>query len=339
MKSTKINYVAVGVFVIGTLTALIAALATLSGRTGATDAYHAVYTNVTGVKFGTQVLYEGYPIGQVEEVTPVAENGGMRFRVDFTVQEGWKIPEDSEAQIRAPGLLSAITISIEAGKSATALKPGAEVVSKEAANIFAVMSSVAGDISNLAQTSIKPMLANLDRTVTVLGDLLEKDGQRLVGEVIAMVGDINERIPVIAGNIETFSGDMSAASNELAAFLTPENRKAMEDMIVNLNRASADIQLLMSSANALMASTEGLVANAEGLVTNADSLVVDNRDKVNATVADLRYVTESLARHVDAINQNLEGTARNMYEFSRQIRQNPGLLLGGTPPEDEAARR
>ena len=39
------------------------------------------------------------------------------------------------------------------------------------------------------------------------------------------------------------------------------------------------------------------------------------------------------------MNQNLEGAARNMYEFSRQIRQNPGLLLGGTPPEDAAADR
>ena len=25
-----------------------------------------------------------------------------------------------------------------------------------------------------------------------------------------------------------------------------------------------------------------------------------------------------------------------MYEFSRQIRENPGLLLGGTPPKDQA---
>jgi phospholipid/cholesterol/gamma-HCH transport system substrate-binding protein len=38
------------------------------------------------------------------------------------------------------------------------------------------------------------------------------------------------------------------------------------------------------------------------------------------------------------INQNLEGAARNMFEFSRQIRQNPGLLLGGKPPTDEAPR-
>ena len=52
--------------------------------------------------------------------------------------------------------------------------------------------------------------------------------------------------------------------------------------------------------------------------------------------ADLRYLTDSVSRHIDAINRNLEGAARNLYEFSRQIRQNPGLLLGGTPPRDQA---
>ncbi len=30
---------------------------------------------------------------------------------------------------------------------------------------------------------------------------------------------------------------------------------------------------------------------------------------------------------------NLEGTTRNMNEFSRLIRQNPGLLLDSTPRE------
>ncbi|MCF6247966.1 MAG: hypothetical protein L3J69_11470, partial [Desulfobacula sp.] len=38
---------------------------------------------------------------------------------------------------------------------------------------------------------------------------------------------------------------------------------------------------------------------------------------------------------IDAVNQNVEGTARNMYEFSRQIRQNPGLLLSGGSPQEK----
>ena len=64
--------------------------------------------------------------------------------------------------------------------------------------------------------------------------------------------------------------------------------------------------------------------------------VVDNKGNIDKSMVDLRYVADSVARHIDSLNQNMEATARNMYEFSRQIRQNPGLLLGGTPPRDEA---
>ena len=75
------------------------------------------------------------------------------------------------------------------------------------------------------------------------------------------------------------------------------------------------------------------------LVETLNTMVSDNRLDVEKAVIDLRYVVDSTARHIDTLNQNLEGASRNMYEFSRQIRQNPGLLLGGTPPEDKAATR
>jgi phospholipid/cholesterol/gamma-HCH transport system substrate-binding protein len=68
-------------------------------------------------------------------------------------------------------------------------------------------------------------------------------------------------------------------------------------------------------------------------------VVEDNQTDIRRSVANLRYITESVARDIDSINQNLDGTARNMFEFSRQIRQNPGLLLGGSRPRDDTRRR
>jgi phospholipid/cholesterol/gamma-HCH transport system substrate-binding protein len=289
MKGNRLNYFAVGLFVIASIVGLIVSVAVLSGRTGATESYYAVYRNVTGVKFGTQVMYEGYPIGQVETVTPVPEAGGMSFRVDFAVRQGWRIPEDSVATIAAPGLLSAITISIQAGKSASALKLGAQIKSQEAANIFAMVSSVAGDLGALAEQSIKPLLANLNL---------------IAGEVVT-------RIPVIAENVQEFTDRMKKNSEEISELLSPENREKLDRVIANLDTATK---------------------NLDELAGLARGVVADNR-------GDIRYVVESVTRHVESINQNLEGAARNMLEFSRQIRQNPGLLMGGTPPKDTAPAR
>ena len=57
MKSDRINYIIVGGFVILMLAGIVTSVAMLSGRTGATDTYYTSYEDVTGLKFGSQVLY------------------------------------------------------------------------------------------------------------------------------------------------------------------------------------------------------------------------------------------------------------------------------------------
>ncbi len=330
MRSNKINYVAVGGFVIAMLVGLLVSIALLTGRTGATDTYYAIYSNVTGVKFGTQVLYEGYPIGQVESVTPTPKEGKMLFRVDFGVKKGWRIPADSVAQIAAPGLLSAITISIHAGADKIALEPGNRITSREAANIFAVMSSVASDISVLAEESIKPLLGTLNRTVGTFGDLVNGDVSVMVRELSTLFRDIAERMPGIADNVDEFSRSMNDSSRQLGMLLKPENRKKLENMLANMDTTVSNFVKLSDDLKVSRGKLDDLLA-----ATNA--VVLNNKKDIRASVSDLRRIVDSTARHIDSLNQNMDGAARNMYEFSRQIRQNPGLLLGGTPPRDEAA--
>jgi len=319
MNTAKINYVAVGVFVTAALIGMVVAIAMLTGRTGATDGYHAVYKNITGVKFGTQVLYEGYPIGQVESVTPVADKGAMLFRVDFEVSEGWRIPDDSLARIGASGLLSAITINIDAGTSPIALKPGAEVHAQEASDLFKVMSGVAGQISELAENDIRPLLAtmttavgNFAITVETVGDLLDEDGQHMIRQFAAvaddlsgLVLDLNDRLPRIAENVDASTANFAELSRDLS-----ETRAKLDQ----------------------------LLGTADTLMTASNAMVGENREEVRKSIEDLKHVTDSLARHIDSVNQNIEGTARNMYEFSREIRQNPGVLLSGTAPQEKGKK-
>lgn len=307
MRNSKLNYVIVGSFVLAMLVSLIASVVMLTGRTGATDEYYAFYDNVTGVKFGTQVMYEGYPIGQVENVTPVTDDAKMKFKVDFSVVEDWRLPNDSIAKIVAPGLLSAITLSITAGESADALTPGSEIQGQENADMFAVVSQVADDL--------RPLMKTINATVGSFGKMLETD-------IADVVGDLAQRAPIIADNIEEFTDKINQSSEQLLALLTPENREKIEAMIGNLDVAATNFTELSS--------------NLDGLVKELDTLVTDNKENIDKSMIDLRYVSDSVARHIDSLNQNMDATARNMYEFSRQIRQNPGLLLGGTPPRDEA---
>ena len=337
MRSNKVNYVVVGGFMLAMLAGLVVSLALLTGRTGATDGYFTVYRNVSGIKFGTQVLYEGYPIGQVEEITPMERDGSMLFRVDFTVAEGWRIPEGSVARVAASGLLAAVTVNIDAGTGGAALEPGSQVAGREPDNIFAAVTSVASDMTNLTEQSLKPLLANIDRTVTTVSGLLEGDVQSLVGQLSALAQDMNtlaldmsERLPKIADNIETFTVKMNRSSDDLNSFLSPANRKSVEHLIATTD---ATVESYARVADDLSRTRQKL----DRFLDDVNTMVGDNRLDIEKSVVDLRYVVDSMARHVDSLNQNLEGAARNMNEFSRQIRQNPGLLLGGTPPADKAA--
>ena len=74
MRHQGLNYAIVGTFVIAMLVAAVGAALMLGGGTGPRDHYSAVFDNVADVKFGTQVRYEGFPVGQVE-ASPVSHRG------------------------------------------------------------------------------------------------------------------------------------------------------------------------------------------------------------------------------------------------------------------------
>lgn len=324
MRSSKINYLVVGVFVLAMIGVLVVAVALLMGRTGAVDAYHAVYRNVTGIKFGTQVIYEGYPIGQVESVQPEERDGGMVFRVDFSITQGWKIPQDSKVEIAAPGLLAAKTLSIHAGVSKTKLEPGSAVRTLDAPDVFGAMTSLADQLSSLVEKEVKPLLQNVSFAVNDINKFLIGDGTTLVNDASALIKDVGQRVPRIAEDIELFTRNFNSASGEVMKLASAKNRKQIEEILNQLGDATLKFQKVLDSTKLVL--------------SDVNRLVVDPKGDVDAIISEGRYIIESVSRHIEAINQNMEGAARNMNEFSRQIRANPGLLLSGGAQSDQAKR-
>jgi phospholipid/cholesterol/gamma-HCH transport system substrate-binding protein len=320
MRSSKINYLLVGAFVLGMIAAVIVAIAMLTGRTGAVDRYHAIYSNVTGIKFGSQVIYEGYPIGQVESLKPEARDGGMVFRIDFSVLQGWRIPEDSQVEISAPGLLAAKTLTIHAGVSKTALKPGSAVTTLDAPDVFGAMSSLAAQLSSLVDKEVKPLLQNVSFAVNDINKFLVGDGTTLVNDASALIKDVAQRLPRIANDIESFTSNLNTSSQEVARLASPKNRKQVEDILDHMEAAAIKFNNVLSAT--------------KQVVGDFNKLIADPKGDIDAIAAETRYVIQSVSRHIDSINQNMEGAARNMNEFSRQIRANPGLLLSGAKPQD-----
>jgi ABC-type nitrate/sulfonate/bicarbonate transport system ATPase subunit len=129
---------------------------------------------------------------------------------------------------------------------------------------------------------------------------------------------LDRDVPPILQKADALMLNLDAMVDDARGFTSEGNRMEVEQLLVRLNAAAADL--------------DRLTGNANTLVDEARALIADVKPDVNQSLANVRYLTGALARDIDTINRNLEGASRNMHEFSRQIRQNPGLLLHGTTP-------
>lgn len=200
--------------------------------------------------------------------------------------------------------------------------------------------------------------------LAVVADKLEQRGPELIENFTVVSGQARELLgPPNSDNLADILADLATASSNVAALTEDERLSAT---LGNIERASANIEQITDSTGKRLEELLGEqtvvkvrqalddVANAarnvatlsselistrkkiDALLEQAHGLVTDTRPDLSQAVGDLRYMLHTIARHIDAITYNLEGTSRNMYEFSRQIRNNPGVLLSGKAPADNA---
>ncbi len=326
MKRDTINYTMVGIFVVTMAVLFFIVLYKITGRTGPTDEYYSEYANVTGVKYGTPVLYEGFQVGQVEEIKPLRSEGKTRYRVKITVEKEWPIPEDSIATMIASGLLSAITIDIEEGQSNRILKPGSLIKSREAANIFDAVNDVATELQDLSKGSIKPLINNLNREILALSNDLrslttesikpavEKIGRRLDDEVISDLVNLIKKL--------------NESADRLLIVLDDNNQQNLDDFLSNMNSAS-------STLNEVIFRIEDTRAAMNQVLLNVDGVVSDNKEHIKGSMADLEKSLTAISDNIDTILYHMDGSSRNMHELSRQLRENPSLIIKSSPQNEE----
>lgn len=253
MKREEVNYLAVGGFVLAMLVGLMLVLAWVTGRTGPTDTYYADFDRVAGLEPGTEVSFEGYRIGRVTEIEPLREAGGTRYRVHMAVRRGWRIPSDSIAHIRAAGLLAAVSVDIQEGRSPERLAPGGRLAGRVDEDMFVALAGAAAEAQRL------------------LADLRES----------------------------------AAALNEV---LDATHRRHLRNAIRRLDRSLAE-------ANRLLAESRGLVT--------------DNRRALREASADLQAAMATVVEHIGGIADNLDASSVHLREFTRELRDNPAVLLRG----------
>ncbi|TLY51016.1 MAG: MCE family protein [Gammaproteobacteria bacterium] len=315
VKRDNVNYVLVGAVVAASFIALLVALSIITGRSGASSSYIAHYRNVTGLRYGAPVFYEGYRVGQVAAIDPERDIGaaaapapaatvtdksglerkGTRYKVTLAVRRDWPIPKDSVARMISSGLLADVAIGISEGASREIVAPGSELAAMENADLFASMNDLAQQLGDLTRNQIGPLVKNLASHVDSIATALDKNTPEILAQSHALLQRLN------------------IASDSVNDVIKPQNRAAIGAILGNVRDLSRDLKATQNQLN-------------EAIV-RIDSVVRENRPGVRNSVDDLRGVMAALSGRIDSISQHLEVAARNFDEFAREVRMNPNRLL------------
>lgn len=301
MKRDSINYVLVGAAVLAAGVLLLVALAMITGRGGATAAYFTHYRNVTGLRYGAPVFYQGYRIGQVGAIVPERDAQGTRYKIELDVRRDWPIPKDSIARLTATGLLADVAVGIGEGKDRAMAAPGAELAGAENADIFSAMNELAGQITQLTRGQISPLIQTLSKRVD------------------SITGAIDKGTPDIVEQSRKLLTQLNSASASLNDVLKPDNRAALGAILANTKEMTAQLR-----------DTQQKLDDALGQL---DSIARENRPGIRDSVADLRAVLGALSARIDSISQHLQTASRNFDEFSREVRKNPNRILVSPKPD------
>jgi len=311
LKRDTINYFFVGIFVLAVLVCFLFTLYKITGRSGPVDNYYVSYKSVTGIQFGTPVLFEGYQIGQVKGIEPLFEEEYTHYRLTIAVTRGWNIRKNSIATVEASGLLSAVSININEGTDSEMLTPGAYIQGQEAENIFAAVNNIAQEIRDLIRLRLGPLVDNMDDQVS----LVSGDFRELTSDKIE---------PLIDNQLTALLNSLNESADGLQNILSENNQEYINQILIKLNAAATDTNKLLID---LQASKGDLVT----LLDSLDKIVGENEEDIRLAVMDLRKSLHIISQNIELVTHNIERTSRNMNEFSRQIRENPGSLLRNSP--------
>lgn len=308
MKRHVSNYFWVGIFTIAISLTTLWLLVKMTGKEADAVEYSSYYQNVTGLSYGTPVYFEGYRIGQIETIKPEFKQAKLDFKVSYSVFKGWQIPIDSTAQINSAGLLADMSINIKGGEETVYFEAGAIIPGLPPADLFAQLSDVSNNITDITEDKVKPML-----------DMLYE-------RLDSITAKIDNGIPGILDNINASTTELNQLMKSANQILKSENVQNIDIFIANLAKLSNEMQKSVKALDSGLDNINGLVSDARGLIAADDS------DMANI----LKTASKSmmaLANKLDSITNEIESASMNLNEATNAIRKNPSSLIFSSEPD------
>jgi phospholipid/cholesterol/gamma-HCH transport system substrate-binding protein len=298
----KVNYAAVGVFVIVLGAALIAAILWLAAGAGS-QKHYATYLavvdeSVAGLNLDAPVKYLGVNVGKVIGIRLDPHNP-KQVRLQFAIEHGTPVKTDTEAVLKTQGLTGIAYVELTGGSANAPLltarpdEPYPQIRTKP---------SLSARLENV----LTSVLANLDHTAANINAVLNDENRAAFKNILA---DTSDLMRTLAAQKATISSGIADASRTAA----------------NTAQASAQLDAMLTKISASADAVNRMAATAGATAADARQTV----GHLNAGVT--QFTSQTLPQMARLLDE-LRVLAASLRRVSDQTERNPSSLLRGRQP-------
>jgi phospholipid/cholesterol/gamma-HCH transport system substrate-binding protein len=275
------------------------------------DVYYISFTDtsVNGLQVGGQVKYHGILIGTVNDIA-IDPKDISKVVVTLRVKAGTPIKNDVRATLALVGITGLKSVELTGGSNAAKLlKPGSYI--EPGATMFDSISGKAEIIAEKLETVLNnvALITGEENRTYVTGILRNTDG--LIADNRDKVGHVVTTADSMMAYIRDLSRESNQAMRKLNAILDSKEMKAIlsntadfSGDLTEVDKVIADLSAISQRADVLLKHTDEVVKRVNGIVGQSDR--------------DIVTIIESLRETIDNLN-----------EFTRQIDEDPSLLIRG----------
>ncbi|GAA0962306.1 MCE family protein [Actinocorallia libanotica] len=260
---------------------------------GGTTSYHAHFAEAAGLREGEEVRIAGVKVGKVTGL----ELDGNRVRVDFRVDDGVRIGDESKIDIKIKTLLGAHFLAVDP-RGAGRQDPDRAIPVSRTSTPYEVVPAIA-DLSK-----------NIDAIDT---DQLAESFDTLS----ATFENSPEEIKASLRGLRRISQTISKRDDELNQLLI-----RAKDVTGVLNERSDELVKLMQDGDKLLQAVQNrrdtihqLLVNTYRLAQQLNAVIDENEDEIKPLLANLQKVTKVLLDNRD----NLDRSLQLMAVYARQF--------------------
>jgi len=159
------------------------------------------------------------------------------------------------------------------------------------------------------------------------GTLKSSEAVDIMGLVDSIASQLNESVPQTTKNINRLLENLNTSSDKVGLILSDKNVQHLNNVFKHADSSGESLAELAAGFNRIN-------KQLDNILNRTNLILSDNSEDIRYTVIELKKSIDTVSGRIESVMYNLDATSQNMNEFSRELRNNPSVILGSEPPAD-----